>query len=222
MTSSSIRAVSCSIIVRTSVLTRQRQSHNLHRICFRMLSRYCNWLLSGSRGMLLRIHVGSTIFLPPRRTQSLWAVPSFLSNGYNGLLPQALDGRSVKLNDTPLNTSSRRSVAFSSAVITLRFKVACSKYFVHKIMPSSAMLRRVALVRTEVSEERIASIIKMKRIGELGTTLAVTTNRSTLRSTALHRAGALWLCYFGGTGVSNATRPFRIETCSTSTETRIL
>jgi hypothetical protein len=36
---------------------------------------------------------------------------------------------------------------------------------------------RVALVRTDVSEERIASIIRMTRIGELRTTLAVTSNR---------------------------------------------
>jgi hypothetical protein len=42
------------------------------------------------------------------------------------------------------------------------------------------MLRRVALIRTDVSEERIASIITVTRIGELGT-LAVTSNRSTLR-----------------------------------------
>jgi hypothetical protein len=34
------------------------------------------------------------------------------------------------------------------------------------------MLRRVALVRTDVSEERSASIIRVTRIGELGTTLA--------------------------------------------------
>jgi hypothetical protein len=42
------------------------------------------------------------------------------------------------------------------------------------------MLRGVTLVRTDVSEERIASIIKVRRIGELGTTLAVTSNRHTL------------------------------------------
>jgi hypothetical protein len=35
-------------------------------------------------------------------------------------------------------------------------------------MPSSGMLRRVALVRTEVSDERVASIIRVARIGELG------------------------------------------------------
>jgi hypothetical protein len=38
------------------------------------------------------------------------------------------------------------------------------------------MLRRVALVRTNVSEQRIAAIIRVARIVELGTT-AVTSNR---------------------------------------------
>jgi hypothetical protein len=47
-------------------------------------------------------------------------------------------------------------------------------------MPSSGMLRRVVFVRTDVSEELSASIISVTRIGELGT-LAVTSNRSTLR-----------------------------------------
>jgi hypothetical protein len=35
------------------------------------------------------------------------------------------------------------------------------------------MLRRVTLVRTDVSEELSASFVRMARIGELGTTLAV-------------------------------------------------
>jgi hypothetical protein len=47
------------------------------------------------------------------------------------------------------------------------------------------MLRCVALVETDISEERIASIIRMKRIGDLGITLAVTINRSTLRRNAI-------------------------------------
>jgi hypothetical protein len=38
------------------------------------------------------------------------------------------------------------------------------------------MLRHVALVRTDVSEELYASIIRVTRIGELGT-LAVTSNK---------------------------------------------
>jgi hypothetical protein len=44
------------------------------------------------------------------------------------------------------------------------------------------MLRRVALVTTDVSEELSASFIRVTRIGELGTTLAVTSNRRTLRA----------------------------------------
>jgi hypothetical protein len=43
------------------------------------------------------------------------------------------------------------------------------------------MLRRVALVRTEVSEELSASIIRVTKTDVLGTTLAVTSNRRTLR-----------------------------------------
>jgi hypothetical protein len=38
------------------------------------------------------------------------------------------------------------------------------------------MLRRVALVKTDVSEEISCSIIRVKRLGELGTTVAVTSN----------------------------------------------
>jgi hypothetical protein len=48
-------------------------------------------------------------------------------------------------------------------------------------MVSFGMLRGVALVRTDVSEELSASFIRVTRIGELGTTLAVTSNRRTLR-----------------------------------------
>jgi hypothetical protein len=39
------------------------------------------------------------------------------------------------------------------------------------------MLRRVALVRTDVSDEPNAYFIRVTRIGELGTMLAVTSNR---------------------------------------------
>jgi hypothetical protein len=49
----------------------------------------------------------------------------------------------------------------------------------------SGMLRRVALVRTDVSEEFSVSIIRVTRIRELGTALAVTSNRRTLRRSVL-------------------------------------
>jgi hypothetical protein len=43
------------------------------------------------------------------------------------------------------------------------------------------MLRRVDLVRTDVSEELSDSFIRVTRIGELVTTLALISNRRTLR-----------------------------------------
>jgi hypothetical protein len=43
------------------------------------------------------------------------------------------------------------------------------------------LLRRVALVRTDVSEEPGASFIRVTKIGALGTTQAATSNRRTLR-----------------------------------------
>jgi hypothetical protein len=52
-------------------------------------------------------------------------------------------------------------------------------------MLSSGMLRRVALARRGVSEERSVSLIRAIRIEELGKTLAVTNNRRTLRRNAI-------------------------------------
>jgi hypothetical protein len=51
-------------------------------------------------------------------------------------------------------------------------------------MASSGMLRRVAPVRADVSEELSASFIRATRVGDLGTTLAVTSNLRTLRRNA--------------------------------------
>jgi hypothetical protein len=47
------------------------------------------------------------------------------------------------------------------------------------------MLRRVALVRTDVSEELSASFIGETRLGELGTTRAVTSNRQNKQTTSV-------------------------------------
>jgi hypothetical protein len=48
-------------------------------------------------------------------------------------------------------------------------------------MASSGMLRSVAVVRNDVSEELRASFVKVTKIGKLGTPLAVTSNRRKLR-----------------------------------------
>jgi hypothetical protein len=64
-------------------------------------------------------------------------------------------------------------------------------------MVSSGLLRRVVLVRIDVSEEPSASFIRVTRIGELGTILAATSNRRTLRAsvTSCHpdKGGARFL-----------------------------
>jgi hypothetical protein len=59
-------------------------------------------------------------------------------------------------------------------------------------MLSSGMLLRVGLVRTDVSEELSTFFIRVTRIGELGTTLAVTSNRRTLRRNANYLASVVW------------------------------
>jgi hypothetical protein len=68
-------------------------------------------------------------------------------------------------------------------------------------MASSGILRRVALVGTDVSEELTTSFIRVTRIGELGTKLTVTSNRRTLRkntklfSRSVRRVVVKALCY---------------------------
>jgi hypothetical protein len=47
----------------------------------------------------------------------------------------------------------------------------------------------VTFVRTDVSEELSPSFIRVTRIGELGTTLAVTSNRRTLRRNTKYLLG---------------------------------
>jgi hypothetical protein len=60
-------------------------------------------------------------------------------------------------------------------------------------MVSSGLLRRMALVRTDVSEEPGASFTRVTTIGELGTTQAATSNRRTLRRMVFLR---MYVCMF--------------------------
>jgi hypothetical protein len=73
-------------------------------------------------------------------------------------------------------------------------------------MPSSGLLRRVALVRTDVSEEPGPSIIRVTRVDGLGTSLAVTSKRpryegiQSTRYALQTTCGALPVPYPVGTG----------------------
>jgi hypothetical protein len=72
-------------------------------------------------------------------------------------------------------TNSKRSLWHDRFLIDLRF----SWRWLWRMAPSG-MLCHVALVWTDVSEELSASFIRVTRIGELGTTLVVTSNQCTL------------------------------------------
>jgi hypothetical protein len=78
----------------------------------------------------------------------------------------------VKWNTLPCATSEGGSCRASKHV---------AKRVFSRRMASSGMLRRVAFVRIDVSEKLSASIINVTRIGQLGTALAVTSNRRMLR-----------------------------------------
>jgi hypothetical protein len=81
----------------------------------------------------------------------------------------------MKKRSKPLEAADPAVVLRDIAEIHL-----CPNLHVTGRIASFGMLHHVALIRTDVSEERTASIM-VTVIGELGTTLVVTSNRRTLR-----------------------------------------
>jgi hypothetical protein len=68
------------------------------------------------------------------------------------------------------------------------------------------MLRHVAVLRADVPKERIASSIRVTRTGELGTTLAVTSNLNTRRRNTMCKAHA-WCSVPGGVRAGASVDP---------------
>jgi hypothetical protein len=84
-------------------------------------------------------------------------------------------------------------------------------------MPSSGMLRHVALVRTDVSEELSASIVRATRIGELRTTLAVTNNWCMLRINSMWE----WKCQCGISQKTAFSPPWKPQNLYNDTRTQV-
>jgi hypothetical protein len=88
------------------------------------------------------------------------------------------------------NLTLHKPGLISGTTVILYWRICNSLVAVHTLptetilrwrMASSVMLCHVGLVRTDISEELSASIIRVTRFGELGT-LAVTSNRCTQRN----------------------------------------
>jgi hypothetical protein len=75
----------------------------------------------------------------------------------------------------------REEDAYSVGSLSSSLYLLCHNLLLFWRMVSSGLLPRVALVRTDVSEEPGASSIRVTKIGALGTTKAATSNRRMLR-----------------------------------------
>jgi hypothetical protein len=85
-----------------------------------------------------------------------------------------------------------------------------------KRMACSGMLRRVALVRTDVSEELSASFNRVTRIGELETTLAVTSVRRLLVTASVVPSSPIFV-----TLMKEALNPFESSVITRATRRNI-
>jgi hypothetical protein len=82
------------------------------------------------------------------------------------------------------------SYHFCSNVVTDAFRLECADIFLVSRVAFSGMLRRVALVTTDVSEELSASIMRVTRIAELGTTLTDSCHPDNGGTTFLRNVGS--------------------------------
>jgi hypothetical protein len=114
---------------------------------------------------------------------------AFWTDGYNPLRYWMYKGRLFMLQTgRSLVWFLMRSWDFSVDLIcsshTMALNLPCSKSeYQEWRMLSSGMLHNVALVRTEISEECSASIIRVTRIGELGTSALPSNQRTLWRNT---------------------------------------
>jgi hypothetical protein len=100
--------------------------------------------------------------------------------------------QSCFLSRQPGSTLSQRSTKLEVA----EFKLLNRELRGTRRTASSGILRRVALVRTDISVEHSASFIRVTRICELGRALGVTSNRRTL-NWSLNEICYLHLFYYG-------------------------
>jgi hypothetical protein len=100
-------------------------------------------------------------------------------------------------SSAPIDSTDRRAMMGLSHCAAERTECVsglyqgCTKFSLSQTLPtavqlnkktaSSGMLRRVAFEGTDVSGQLNASVIRVTRIGEVGTLLAVTSNRRTLQ-----------------------------------------
>jgi hypothetical protein len=125
------------------------------------------------------VRSGSVISVTKHWTRRPWV--GFLAGSRDSpLYPRAQRPFALGQSGRNLRLSIRfREIGYKLIYIYI-YDLRFSRQWLRRIA-SSGMLRRVALVRTDVSEELGTFFIRVTRIGELGTTLAVTSNRRTQR-----------------------------------------